>query len=124
MLASSQLMAFAATKQPEKARAFYVEVLGLVLVAREPTALVFDANGSMLRVSIVKEFSPQPFTVLGWRVAEMRRMRRDLAAKGVIFENYGFPGQDTENIWTTPDGPQVAWFKDPDGNLLSITRFP
>jgi len=124
MLASSQLMAFAATKQPEKARAFYVEVLGLVLVAREPTALVFDANGSMLRGSIVKEFSPQPFTVLGWRVAEMRSMRRDLAAKGVIFENYGFPGQDTENIWTTPDGAQVAWFKDPDGNLLSITQFP
>ncbi len=124
MLGSSKLMAFAVTKQTEKARAFYTDVLGLTLVAHEPAALVFDANGSTLRVSIVKDFPPQPFTVLGWRVADIRSMRRDLAAKGVSFEIYGFPGQDAEDIWTTPDGAQVAWFKDPDGNLLSLTQFP
>ena len=124
MLGSSQLMAFASTKQPEKARAFYQEVLGLTLVSNEPMALVFDANGSMLRISIVKDLTPQPFTVLGWQVLDIRGMRRDLAAKGVSFENYGFPGQDGENIWTTADGTQVAWFKDTDGNLLSLTQFP
>lgn len=124
MLGSSKLMAFAVTKEPDKARAFYTDVLGLTLVAHEPTELVFDANGSMLRVSIVKDFTPQPFTVLGWRVADIRSLRRELAAKGVTFENYGFPGQEAENIWTAPDGAQVAWFKDPDGNLLSLTQFP
>ena len=124
MLGSSKLMAFAATKQPEKARAFYTDVLGLTMVANEPMALIFKANGSILRISVVKDFTPQPFTVLGWQVADIRSMHRELAGKGVTFENYGFPGQDAEDIWTTPDGAQVAWFKDPDENLLSLTQFP
>ena len=117
-------MAFTASKQPEKARAFYTEVLGLTMVANEPMALIFEANGSMLRISVVKDFTPQPFTVLGWQVADIRSMYRELAGKRVTFENYGFPGQDAEDIWTTPDGAQVAWFKDPDGNLLSLTQYP
>lgn len=124
MLGSNQLMAFAATKQPEKARDFYTEKLGLTMVANEPMALVFDSNGSMLRISVVNDFTPHPFAVLGWQVADIRSMRRELAGKRVTFENYGFPGQDAEDIWTTPDGAQVAWRKDPDGNLLSFTQFP
>ena len=117
-------MAFVSTAQPEKARQFYSETLGLRLVASEPVALVFDSDGVMLRISIVKELTPQPFTVLGWDVDDIAASMRALAAKGVRFENYGFPGQDDAGIWTTPDGTQVAWFKDPDGNLLSLTQFP
>lgn len=124
MPATAKLIAFATTKDPDAARAFYADVLGLTLTSTEPVALVFDSGGVMLRISIVKDFQPQPFTVLGWQVADIRARLRELAAKGVSFEHYGFPSQDAEGIWLTPDGTQVAWFKDPDGNLMSLTQFP
>jgi catechol 2,3-dioxygenase-like lactoylglutathione lyase family enzyme len=117
-------MSFSATKQPEEAQSFYADVLGLSLVPHEPMALVFDAFGVMLRISIVDDFTPQPFTILGWQVTDIRRTLAELKAKGVSFEHYAFPGQDAAGIWTAPDGTQVAWFKDPDGNLLSLTQFP
>lgn len=118
------LMAFVSTTNPKAARAFYGDTLGLTLTSDEPMALVFDCHGVMLRISIVEELHPQPFTVLGWEVADIRVRLRELLAKGVKFEHYGFPTQDAEGIWLTPDGTQVAWFKDPDGNLLSLTQFP
>ena len=124
MLPNTKLMAFASTKDPAKAKAFYGETLGLKLTSEDSFGIVFDSNGVMLRVSIVKDFTPHPFTVLGWQVADIRTSLRELVAKGVAFERYGFVKQDEEGIWTTDDGTQVAWFKDPDGNLLSLTQFP
>lgn len=124
MLANSKLMAFASTKDPAKAKVFYGETLGLKLTSEDSFGIVFDSNGVMLRVSIVQDFTPQPFTVLGWQVTDIRADLRMLVAKGVAFERYGFVKQDEDGVWTTDDGAQVAWFKDPDGNLLSLTQFP
>lgn len=124
MLANPKIIAFVATKSPIEARLFYEQTLGLKFVAQEPSALVFDSIGTMLRVSVVQDFKPHPFTILGWQVADIRQAIRDLVAKGVTFERYDFVEQDEDNIWNIPDGTKVAWFKDPDGNLLSLTQFP
>lgn len=125
-LGANDLIAFAPTTDPAKARAFYEDVLGLRLVAEhKPFALEFDANGTMLRVTTVQEFKPQPFTVLGWRVADIEGAIDRLAASGVAFEQYpGMNDSDPRGIWNAPSGARIAWFKDPDGNVLSVTEFP
>jgi predicted enzyme related to lactoylglutathione lyase len=90
----------------------------------KPFALVFDANGTMLRVATVRELTPDPFTVLGWDVQSIETTVDKLAAAGV--EMLRFPGMnDSEprGIWTAPSGARIAWFKDPDGNALSVTQF-
>jgi catechol 2,3-dioxygenase-like lactoylglutathione lyase family enzyme len=122
MLGNARLIAFSATRQPDKARAFYEKTLGLRFVEDSPFALVFDANGTMLRVQKVPEFEPQPFSILGWTVPDACNAAKDLAARGVVFERYGFLAQDDLGVWTSPDGAKVAWFKDPDGNTLSIAQ--
>ncbi len=124
MLDRSNLVAFAATIDPQRARAFYEGVLGLKLIEQSPFALAFDANGTMLRIQVVPQFTPQPHTALGWSVADIAAMVRDLAGRGVTFER--FPGlkQDQLGIWSSPPGARVAWFRDPDGNLLSLTQPP
>ena len=125
ILGGSELIAFAPTTDPVKARAFYEVVLGLRLVADEkPFALVFDANGTMLRVTTVHEHLPAPFTVLGWRVANIESTVERLAAAGVTFQRYpGMNDADPHSIWNAPGGAHIAWFKDPDGNVLSLTQF-
>lgn len=125
ILGGSKLVAFAATTDPEKARAFYEGVLGLRLVADEkPFALVFDANGTMLRVTTVHELKPDPFTVLGWDVDDIEGTVDRLISAGVVFNRYkGMNDDDTRGIWNSPSGARVAWFKDPDGNVLSVTEF-
>jgi catechol 2,3-dioxygenase-like lactoylglutathione lyase family enzyme len=117
------MMSFVATTQPDAAKAFYGDVLGLALAEDSPFALVFSGGGRMLRVAKAADFTPLPFTVLGWTVPDIATAVADLAGKGVVFEF--FPGlpQDTTGIWTAPNGDIVAWFKDPDGNLLSLTEF-
>lgn len=123
MLGDAQLVGFVATMDSTRATAFYRDALGLRLVADEAHALVFDANGTMLRIQKVKAPVRAPYTVLGWAVRDIAALVRGLAAKGVVFERYeGFP-QDADGIWTTPSGERVAWFRDPDGNLLSLTQF-
>ena len=126
ILGGSELVAFAPTIDPAKARAFYEGVLGLRLVADEkPFALVFDANGTMLRVTTVHELKPHPFTVLGWQVANIEATVDRLAAAGVEFNRYkGMNDADPRGIWNSPSGASVAWFKDPDGNVLGVTEFP
>src|SRR5438105_4379689 len=121
MLASSPLMAFVATRNAARARAFYQGTLGLVLIGDEPYALVFDAMGTTLRVQKVKTLTPAPHTVLGWRVLDLTMAVRTLTSKGITFERYGFLEQDKDGIWKTPSGAKVAWFRDPDGNVLSLT---
>ncbi|HXJ91549.1 MAG TPA: VOC family protein [Terriglobia bacterium] len=124
MLGSAKLMTFVPTRDAPSAKAFYAAVLGLRLVSEDPFALVFDANGIMLRVTNVPEFKPQAFTVLGWPVSNIESAVADLGPRGVNFEKYGFQGQDERGIWTAPGGAKIAWFKDPDGNVLSVTQFP
>lgn len=126
ILGGSDLVAFAPTTDPAKARAFYEGVLGLRLIADEkPFALVFDANGIMLRVTIVPELRPFPFTVLGWRVEAIQHVAERLSASGVEFQRFpGMNDKDPHGIWTSPSGARIAWFKDPDGNTLSVTEFP
>jgi catechol 2,3-dioxygenase-like lactoylglutathione lyase family enzyme len=125
ILGGSELIAFAPTTNPAKARAFYEGVLGLRLVADEaPFALVFDANGTMLRVTTVHEHHPDPFTVLGWHVEDINATVEKLTSAGVVFERYkGMNDRDPHAIWTAPSGARIAWFKDPDGNVLSLTEF-
>jgi len=125
ILGTSKLVAFVATKDPSKARTFYEGVLGLRLVEDEkPFALVFDANGIMLRVTIVPEHNPALFTVLGWDVASIEKTVERLTAAGVEFQRYaGLNDGDPKGIWTAPGGARIAWFKDPDGNVLSVTQF-
>lgn len=123
MLGTSDVIAFAATKNPERAREFYESILGLRLVSDEPFALVFDANRTMLRISKVQDLTPAPFTVLGWRVSNIRRTVASLQDRGVVFERYVGLAQDDLGICTFPGGSRVAWFKDPDGNVLSLTEF-
>jgi catechol 2,3-dioxygenase-like lactoylglutathione lyase family enzyme len=124
MLNSAPIMAFVATKNPDKAKAFYQHILKLKLTADDPFALVFDVNGIMLRVSKVQELSPAPFTVLGWKVADIAAEIKELKDRGVTFEIFRGFQQDDLGVNTFPSGAKVAWFKDPDGNLLSLTEFP
>jgi catechol 2,3-dioxygenase-like lactoylglutathione lyase family enzyme len=123
-LGSCSVMAFVTVTDPVRAKAFYGGTLGLRFVSDElPFALVFDAHGTMLRVAITKDLAPAPYTVLGWQVPDISAIVESLLKAGVKFEHYGFKTQDKRGIWTTPSGAQVAWFKDPDGNLLSVTQF-
>lgn len=123
MLGSTNIAAFVPTQDAEKARAFYVGVLGLRFVKDDGFAVVLDANGIMVRVSKVPPpFTPAPFTILGWKVTDIEQMVKGLQDKGVHFEKFGFFEQDQLGIWTAPTGDKVAWFKDPDGNILSVSQ--
>ena len=122
MLNSSNIVAFVPTKNAEQSRTFYEGVLGLRFVKDDDFAIVFDANGIMIRVAKMKDFTPAPFTVLGWQVSGIEDVVRGLQKKGVHFEIFGFFKQDELGIWTAPTGDKVAWFKDPDGNILSVSQ--
>ena len=124
MLGSQQVMAFVATSDVERAKDFYSQKLGLKLTREEPIALVYDAGGTMLRIAIVQEVSPQKYTVLGWQVADIAATVKSLVDSGVTFERYDGFDLDDLGIWTSPDSTKVAWFKDPDDNVLSLAQFP
>jgi catechol 2,3-dioxygenase-like lactoylglutathione lyase family enzyme len=123
MLDGSDLIAFAATSDLDRARAFYEGTLGLRLVEQNDFAWVFDAHGTMLRVTQVSEVARYGYTVLGWRVGDIAKMSVGLRARGVDFTRYDGMDQDENGVWTTPGGDRVAWFCDPDGNTLSLTQF-
>jgi len=123
MLRSMKIVGF--VQRPENARVFYQEVLGLRFLSEDQFALEFDANGMLLRVanvSSVPGFAPAPFTILGWEVPDVKDVVRGLRGKGVEFERFYGMTQDELGIWTSPGGARVAWFKDPDGNVLSVTE--
>ena len=123
MLDTCNVITFAATKDVEAARKFYEHTLGLQFVLDEPFALIFDANGIMLRLSKVQEHTPPRYTVLGWQIPKIDEAVEKLSLNGVKFENYDGLEQDDLGICTFPNGDRVAWFNDPDGNTLSITQF-
>jgi catechol 2,3-dioxygenase-like lactoylglutathione lyase family enzyme len=111
-----------ATKEPQRARAFYEDVLGLSFVSDEPWALVFDVGSTMLRIQKVEHLSQIPYTVFGWRVNNIRKTMSELLQRGVQFEQYEQLHQDERGVWETPDGTKVCWFRDPDSNTLSLTQ--
>lgn len=121
MLGAIDIVAFVPTKDSEKARAFYEGVLGSRFVKNDGFAMVLDANGIKVRVAKA-QFTPAPFTILGWQVPGIEKMVAGLQGKGVQVERFGFFEQDALGIWTAPSGDKVAWFKDPDGNVLSVSQ--
>jgi catechol 2,3-dioxygenase-like lactoylglutathione lyase family enzyme len=122
-LGSKKIMAFVATEGAAQAKAFYRDTLGLRLISEDPFALAFDAHGIMLRVTGAGKAVIAPYTVLGWQVKNVAKTVKALLKMRVIFERYTGMGQDDFGIWNSPTGAKVAWFKDPDGNTLSITQF-
>jgi catechol 2,3-dioxygenase-like lactoylglutathione lyase family enzyme len=121
MDSSARIIAFVGTRNPGRAKEFYRDILGLNLVSEDHFAIVFDVHGTMLRVTTVPELAPAKFTVLGWEVKDIAAAVRDMQKAGVSFERYDFP-QDELGIWTAPGGARVAWFKDPDDNILSVSQ--
>ena len=125
LLAKSEVMTFVATADAARSRSFYQDTLGLKFIADEPYAIVFDLNGIMLRIQKLREkAAPPQGTVLGWKVVDISGAVKELAARGVRCERYPGMPQDDDGVWTSPSGARVAWFKDPDGNTLSLTEFP
>ena len=123
MLGNTEIMAFVPTLDFDKARAFYEGVLGLRFVSNDGFAMVLDANGITVRVAKVQgDFKPAVFTILGWKVSDIESIVAALQKRGVGFERFGFFEQDALGIWTAPTGDKVAWFKDPDGNTLSVSQ--
>ena len=118
MLGCSRIVAFVATTDSAKARAFYEGVLGLPFAYEDEFAIAFDANGVELRIQKM----PQPHTLIGWSVTSIEQAVRALIANGVVFERYPSLQHDACGVWTAPSGAKVAWLKDPDGNLLSLTQ--
>jgi len=124
MLDGSVVIAFLATTDSVRTRAFFQEVLGLDFISEDDFAIVYDARGTELRIQKVERFEPHPHTALGWQVASIDRAVREIAERGGVFERYTFLEQDASGIWMSPSGARVAWLKDPDGNLLSLTEKP
>lgn len=122
-LKSAKSTFFLATADADAARGFYEGALGLVLEADDPYALVYQLAGTELRLSKVPNHTPLPFTVLDWQVASISEAHAALAAKDVEFTVYEGMGQDENGVWTSPDGgARILWFKDPDGNVLSVSE--
>ena len=123
ILGPQKLVAFVATRDSGRAKEFYRDTLGLRLVSEDEFALVFDATGTMLRITHVQDLAAAKYTVLGWQVPDIVRTAKSLQEAHVTLERYPGMRQDELGIWNSPSGARVAWFKDPDGNTLSITQF-
>lgn len=126
MLGHDKLVAFVPSRDPKKAKSFFIDTLGLRFVSEDPFAVVVDANGIAVRlvdISSVPDFKPSPITILGWGVQDIRQTVRGLQERGVVFERYPGMTQDDLGVWASPSGASVAWFKDPDGNTLSVTQY-
>jgi catechol 2,3-dioxygenase-like lactoylglutathione lyase family enzyme len=124
MLANASLVAFSATADGKRARAFYEGMLGLQFMSEDEFAILYDANGVSLRIQKVARVDPRPFTVLGWSVSSIDAAVSQLMAKGAVFERYASLQQDPRGVWRSPSGAKIAWLKDPDGNVISLTEPP
>jgi catechol 2,3-dioxygenase-like lactoylglutathione lyase family enzyme len=124
VLGESQLVAFAATADLDRARTFYEGALGLQLLSVDQYACLFAAssNATKLRVTLVQQVAVAPYTVLGWEVDDIEATVKRLTMSGVVLERFDGIDQDELGIWTAPGGDRVAWMKDPDGNILSISQ--
>lgn len=123
MLAQAELLAFVPTIDAERARSFYVDRLELTFISKDPFAITVRSGTTDIRISRMDAFNPSPYTILGWKVPDIKATAKQFAAAGIAFERYPFLDQDADGIWNAPDGAaRVAWFKDPDGNILSIAQ--
>ena len=122
MLAASKVIGFVPTKDSAQARSFYEGKLGFQFVSEDMFALVVHAGETMIRIAKTQDFTPAPHTVLGWEVANIADVVAWLQGRGVAFEKYPFVQDKESGIWTAPTGDKVAWFKDPDGNVLSVSQ--
>jgi catechol 2,3-dioxygenase-like lactoylglutathione lyase family enzyme len=123
VLSTCDVIAFASATDLTRARAFYERILGLPLVEDNAFACVFNAHGTMLRITAVAEVAQPGYTVLGWRVPDITGAIAQLESRGVVFARYDGIEQDAHGVWATPNGDRIAWFSDPDGNVLSLTQF-
>lgn len=122
-LKTAKTTIFLATSNAESARNFYEEKLGFTLASDDAFALVYQMAGSELRLSKVPSFTPLPFTVLDWQVSDILAAHKTLSERGVEFTIFDGMGQDEKGIWASPDGgARILWFKDPDGNVLSVSE--
>jgi catechol 2,3-dioxygenase-like lactoylglutathione lyase family enzyme len=120
---TAKLIGFIPTRDAARARAFYETTLGLRFVHDDTFALVFDSNGTTIRIARSPDFTPFPFTLLGWEVPDIDAAVAGLTAKGVQFARYSFLEQAPNGVWSAPNNvAKVAWFPDPDGNLLSLSQ--
>jgi catechol 2,3-dioxygenase-like lactoylglutathione lyase family enzyme len=124
MLASGKIVGFVPTKDYDQARAFYEGQLGFEFVSLDQYALVLSVGGHKIRIAKVPNFTPLQGTTLGWEVEDIKAVVAWLMKRGVTPEKYPFVQDRELGIWTTPNGDQVAWFKDPDGNILSVSQHP
>lgn len=122
MLSDCELIGIVPATDAARAKEFYESVLGLKFIEDDGFALVFQARQALIRIVKMPEFKPAPYTLLGWEVADIGDEVRELAAAGVAFERYAWFEQDERGIWIAPNGSKVAWFKDPDGNVLSVSQ--
>ena len=122
MLASAKMVGFVLTRDFAAARAFYEGKLGFEFVSLDQFALVMRAGAHQIRISRVESFTPLPGTVLGWEVPDIESVVDWLVRRGVSFEKYPFAQDKDRGIWNAPGGSRVAWFKDPDGNVLSVSQ--
>jgi catechol 2,3-dioxygenase-like lactoylglutathione lyase family enzyme len=122
MLASMKMVGFLLTKDYDKARAFYEGSLRFEFVSLDQFALVMQAGKSMIRIVKVPTFTALPSTVLGWQVDDVEKIVDWLVKRGVVFDKYPFVQDKERGIWTAPGGSKIAWFKDPDGNVLSVSE--
>ena len=123
MLTTSDVIAFASTTDLARARTFYEAALGLPVVNENAYACVFNTHGTMLRITAVSEVAHPGYTVLGWCITGICETVAQLESRGVVFARYDGMAQDAQGVWTSPNGDRVAWFTDPDGNVLSLTEF-
>lgn len=123
MLAQAELLAFIPTIDAERSRRFYVETLGLAFIADDPFAITVRTGSTDIRIFRLEAFNPSPHTILGWEVKNIEATVQQFAANGISFERYPFIEQDANGIWSAPDrAAKIAWFKDPDGNVLSLSQ--
>ncbi len=122
MLADSKLMGFIFTHDYEKARAFYEGQLGFQFLSQDQFALAVKAGVHMIRIVKIPDFTPARATVLGWEVTDIDSIVTWLKGRGVVFDDYPFIQNRESLIWDAPGGNRVAWFKDPDGNVLSVSQ--
>jgi predicted enzyme related to lactoylglutathione lyase len=122
VLESAELVAFVPAADLGRARHFYETVLGLTCVDATAVACVFDSGGTTLRLTLVADFSPAAYTVVGWAVPDLGATVQRITEQSVVMERYPGIDQDERGIWTTPGGDLVVWFKDPEGNTLSLTQ--
>jgi len=122
MLSEQKIIAFLATANAVRSREFYATKLSLTCLHEDEFAMVFDMQGTELRIQKLPDLVTQGHTVLGWSVASIKDCVSELSASGVVFTTYQHLDQDEFGIWHAPSGAKIAWFNDPDGNVLSLTQ--